>query len=73
MTGKALITMRPLIDFGVLIEESGKGGRGDRVRRTPPGFPILNRPKLGREPCRDQDSDGLGLAQFVSLTPTLET
>ena len=62
MTGKALISRRTLIDFWVLIEEPGKGGCGDRVRRTPPGFPILNRPELCREPCSDQGSDGLGLA-----------
>ena len=73
MTGSSLISRRTLIDFGVLIEEPGKGGCGERVRRTPAGFPILNRPELGGEPCSDQDIDGLGLAQFVSLTPSLET
>src|ERR1700731_2977007 len=73
MTGKALISRRTLIDFGVLIEEPGKGGCGDRVRRTPSGFPILNRPELRGEPRSDQGIDGLGLAQLVCLTPSLET
>ena len=73
MTGKALIDRRVRIDFGVLIEESGKSGCGDRVRRTPPGFPILNRPELRGEPCSDQDINGLGLAQLVCLTPSLKT
>ena len=73
MTGNSLISRRTLIDFRVLIEEPGKGSSGDRVRRTPSGLPILNRPELRGEPCSDQDIDGLGLAQFVSLTPSLET
>ena len=42
MTGKALISRRTLIDFGVLIEEPGKGGCGDRLRRTPPRLSVAS-------------------------------
>ena len=69
---KFLLDLRPLIDLGALIEEPGEGGRGDRVRRAPSGFPILQCTELGREPCSNQDGDALSLAHAVSHAPRLE-
>ena len=72
LTGNTLHSVRPLIDFWVLIKKPGEGGCGDCLRRTSPGFPVLNGAQFGWESCCNQDSDGLCLTQTVALPPSLE-
>lgn len=58
------------LDIWVFLEEPGKCGSAERMRRSAPYLPVLQSSQFHGQTSINQDADSLGLAEVVGFSPT---